>query len=210
MADSKISALSAITALAGTDEMVVASSGASKKITGANLGASPTVRALLFSSVLSGAAASIDTGANAIPAGYNILEVFILAAASGSGALVGCNVTINGDSGSHYDRQGFFGNNTSATANQGLAAANWGLVAHGNSGSTSYPASIHLVIPGYAATTFWKAGSATMALPDATAGNNYSLVYGLGWRSTAAINQLTFAAAAGNFLTGTSVYIYGR
>ncbi len=40
MADSKISALSAITALAATDEMVVASGGASKKITGANLGAS--------------------------------------------------------------------------------------------------------------------------------------------------------------------------
>ncbi len=40
MADSKISALSAITALAATDEMVVASGGNSKKITGANLGAS--------------------------------------------------------------------------------------------------------------------------------------------------------------------------
>ncbi len=40
MADSKISALSAITALGSTDEMVVASGGASKKITGANLGAS--------------------------------------------------------------------------------------------------------------------------------------------------------------------------
>ncbi len=39
MADSKISALSAITAIAGTDELVVASSGASKKITAANLAA---------------------------------------------------------------------------------------------------------------------------------------------------------------------------
>lgn len=37
MADSKISALTAITSLGDTDEMVVASSGASKKITGANL-----------------------------------------------------------------------------------------------------------------------------------------------------------------------------
>ncbi len=37
MADSKISALSAITALTSTDELVVASSGASKKITAANL-----------------------------------------------------------------------------------------------------------------------------------------------------------------------------
>ncbi len=40
MADSKISALSAITAIASTDELAVASAGASKKITGANLGAS--------------------------------------------------------------------------------------------------------------------------------------------------------------------------
>ncbi len=40
MADSKISALSAITAIASTDELVVASSGASKKITAANLAAS--------------------------------------------------------------------------------------------------------------------------------------------------------------------------
>lgn len=37
MADSKISALTATTTLADTDELVVASSGASKKITGANL-----------------------------------------------------------------------------------------------------------------------------------------------------------------------------
>lgn len=40
MADSKISGLSAITALTSTDELVVASSGASKKITAANLAAS--------------------------------------------------------------------------------------------------------------------------------------------------------------------------
>lgn len=40
MADSKISALSAISALGSTDELVVATAGASKKITGANLGAS--------------------------------------------------------------------------------------------------------------------------------------------------------------------------
>jgi hypothetical protein len=40
MADTKISALTAATTLADTDELVIASSGASKKITGANLKAS--------------------------------------------------------------------------------------------------------------------------------------------------------------------------
>lgn len=54
MADSKISALSAITSLADTDEMVVASSSTSKKITGANLKASVLAAISSVDATLSG------------------------------------------------------------------------------------------------------------------------------------------------------------
>src|SRR5437763_6280023 len=103
MADTKISVLTAATTLADTDELVIASAGASKKITGANLKASENV-VKLFDSIVSGAdAASIDTGASTIPAGYAKLVVDIYARSDKSATFSEQYLQFNGDTGAHYN-----------------------------------------------------------------------------------------------------------
>ncbi len=102
MADSKISALSAITAISGSDELVVASSGASKKITAANLGSSLGIGILQVSkvSITSGDLTTTSTSftdatglTTTITTGAHRCVVFFSATGHNSGA--GNNVAID-------------------------------------------------------------------------------------------------------------------
>ena len=219
MADSKISALTAITSLGNSDEMVVASSGASRKITGANLKASmPTggggggVGALLYSLVLTSAAAAIDTGAGGIAGGYNILEVFIVAQTDDTSAAVVASITLNNDTGANYDRQVVTGTGGSVGGSASLAQTSWLLNAHGNASTTQYAGTFHLAFPGYAGTTFYKTGRIQTNILDANSANVVVADHALGYRSTSAITQLKVAplTAGKNLRAGSAVYIYGR
>ena len=220
MADSKISALSAITSLADTDEMVVASSGASKKITGLNLKASMPgtgggggVGALLYSHVLATDTASIDTGAGGIAGGYNILEAFIVVQTTDAAAQGNfLNITVNNDTGANYDRQVIGAQGSGFSAGAAVAQSVWLTQVHGASGSAGYPSMVSITIPDYTGTAFNKVGVQQVLIPDGTSGN---LVVGflvLGYRSTSAITRMAVSAATGgkNLKAGSAMYIYGR
>ncbi len=167
--------------------------------------------ALLFSSVLGGAATSIDTGAAGIAGGFSVLEVFIVARTNGASAQVFPNIVVNNDTSAIYDRQSVTGSNATAAAAQGPGENNWTFTCHGDSTSAGTASNISLVIPAYAATVFHKAGTLTSSTTDATAGNNKQEVWAVHYGATTAITRLALVAPGGtSFLAGTSMFIFGR
>jgi hypothetical protein len=170
------------------------------------------IGALLFDSTLGAPAASIDTGANGIAQTQNVLEVFILTRTDDAAAESQVLITVNNDTGANYDNQVLSGNNVTASANIGVAQANWSFQVHGAGGSAGYPGVVALVIPGYAQTTFNKVGSAIGGQPDAAAANMRVKPAIIGWRNTAAISRLKIAAGGGaaNLIAGSRLMIVGR
>ena len=163
----------------------------------------------LFESTLGGAAASIDTGANGIAGGHGDLIVYFIARTTDAGASAGIHITVNGDTGAHYDQQYVQGNGATASAATSLAQTAWQVAVHGNGGTASYPGLQSWFFPAYSATTFFKVAETHGTQVDGTAGSCQSIHFMHGWRSTAAINQLTFAGLTGNLQAGSRLVIYG-
>lgn len=173
-------------------------------------GISGTGLVLLFDTTLGAPAASIDTGVGGIASGHSVLIVYaIVQAATASVQRVG-GIRFNNDSAANYDRQLQSAQNLTQTdAGQ---AANSAIISviHGNSGSTSYPGIVSMVIPAYDSTTFWKVCQLSYGLVDATVANDLAAAYVQGWRNTAAISRMSiFDNGGGNLSTGSRLIIYG-
>lgn len=165
---------------------------------------------VIFDSTLGADTASIDTGANAIPAGLGHIEILILARTDSGAAIVAGELTFNNDSSAIYDSQSDIGNNVTPSAGSSLAQTSIGFNAHGTAGSASYACLTRAKILGYDQTTFWKTIEATTSNPDATANNNFAVQYSWGYRSTAAINRVKIAAGgAAKFVAGSRLQVIG-
>lgn len=165
---------------------------------------------VLFSSVLAAPAASIDTGANGVAGGFNILEIFILARSATAVTVENCIVRFNNDSGANYDNNQNAGVNATPTGSSAAAATsvNNGFI-HGASSDANYVGICHMVIPGYALTTFNKVGNLLSSAYDSTLQRTEGA--GFGWRNTAAISRVSVASiGGGNLATGSAMWIYGR
>jgi hypothetical protein len=174
----------------------------------------------LFDQTLTRDETTINTGADGIAPGYDVLTIWIVAKTNDvrggdgrdAGTLIPIYATINGDTGAHYDFtyivQGGYG-----TFGHGVLRAQnaWELTAHGSGGTGNYPAVNRITIPDYAATAFGKVGEVTTASPDGLADNDSEAVLkSIGWRSNAAINQLTITTGGTNKLkAGSRLLIYG-
>lgn len=193
-----------------TSQVTIASDGivtAASQVSISGLAGTGLVK--LFSSTLGAPAASIDTGASAIPTGHGTLIIYIVARGVGAGGANNVLVTVNGDTGSNYDSQVLTANNAAVSASVQTAAARWFPVIHDDGGTANYPGMTSITIPLYDKTTFFKAGVMQFGVVDATGGNNWSGHYGIGWRSTAAINQVTVTGNAENLKAGSTLTIYG-
>lgn len=174
----------------------------------------------LFDRTLTRDTTTIDTGVNGIAPGYDVLTIWIVAKTNdlvgGDGAhggtLIPIYATVNGDTGPHYDftyivRGGF------GTFGHGVLRGQdaWELTAHGSGGTGNYPAVDRITIPGYAATVFGKVGVDTTGSPDGLADDDSEAVLkSIGWRSDAAINQLSITTGGSNKLkTGSRLLIFG-
>lgn len=164
----------------------------------------------VFDSTLGADAASIDTGAAAVPAGYDVMEVFFLGRTTEAVDISGVQITLNADTGANYDRQTLRGTNVTASATNAVAQANWGLGVPGANQHAGAAAVIRFSIPSYAQTTFHKTAECSLAIPDDTAGNNRVEIESLRWRSTAAITRMAVAASSGSLLAGSRLLIYVR
>jgi hypothetical protein len=145
--------------------------------------------------------------------GYDVLEVFALVRTDDAAAIAGVSVSVNNDSGSNYNWHQWYLTNVTVSADPHAAAdTSWSCFnAHGSGGTANYATPIRLVIPGYAGTTFYKAGEASMMMVDATAANKRLLFLSLGWLNTAAITRLKIAAqGTAKLKIGSRLIVYGR
>lgn len=163
----------------------------------------------LFDSTLVANAPNIDTGAGGIAGGHGDLTVYVLTRTADAGATAAIQIKLNNDAGANYDYQNVNGSSTTLAAATSLAANNWQLQTHGNGGTASYAGLAVLFIPSYSATTFNKVGTIHGVDVDATAASCQIFVACAGWRSTAAISQITVTGATANLLAGSRLAVFG-
>lgn len=170
---------------------------------------------LVYSDVLTVAAATLDTGANIIPAGYSILDAYLLARTDEAATTSTVTLRFNGDSAAHYTRQynGFTNVTGFSNNSTGLTGVELTTLVAGANAVANIPSPVWVSCPGYALTTFDKTGRAEVdiASTTATALQTYRLTWL--WASTAAINQVTAAITSGvgqKFVAGSALYVYVR
>lgn len=165
--------------------------------------------AQIADSTVSGTAASIDF--TSIPATYGHLLAVGMARGDNASAQ-NLSMRFNNDSAANYDIQLISGNATTAAALESIAATS--LRAGGVTGTGSTAglfSSFFTFIPQYAGATADKECVGISLLKTANSSTNLTLsVLSGGWRTTAtAINRVTFFPAAGNFVTGSRITLYG-
>lgn len=159
-------------------------------------------------------AATITTGANAIAAGHIAIWVVAqLKTAYLASWVDDVAMTFNGDGGANYDLGEVFTNSTGTnSSNSGAAATSIKYIAPASNGGTqNYFSTTQFVIVEYDSTAHWKTGTgSTNTLDTGAASQNATESFGFGWRSTAAINQITFSSSHGsNVKSGSRIIVYG-
>jgi hypothetical protein len=164
----------------------------------------------VYDQTLGADAASIDTGA-VIPAGYAVLEVWIVGRTAEAIVNSGVIIRVNGDSGINYDFERAGGASTTVNATSATAGTSWSSSLHGANGEAGVAGMIKFTIPGYAGTTFQKVGEMAESLNDSTAANQSVQMRAIKWRSTAAITRVSVAPNSGsNLKAGTRLIVFVR
>ena len=166
----------------------------------------------IFDSTLGGSAATIDTGANSIPAGHSDLVVYLMGRCDDVGAATAAiGLRFNADAAAHYD-WGVIRNNVGAAG----ASQSFGdgsilfCFLPGATPGAGLAGSAQFVVPSYDQTTFFK----TLTGTGGTTGGAISQVQAQtvqgSWASTSAITQITLVDRnGGNFIAGTRLVVYG-
>jgi len=167
---------------------------------GAGGGGSGAVTAIA-DSLLTAAAASFDFAS--IPGTYRHLRVLLSGRLDTSGGFGSVGLTLNGDTGAHYD-YAVSGNTTDAQSGQAsmlVAIMPDAGAGAGRSGGAA------IDLPNYAGTALHKQVLSLAGLHNVT--YNQARQYSGLWLSTAAIARVTIAPASGNFATGSRCTLYG-
>lgn len=209
MADSKISDLTAVTNLLGTDEFVLARSGATNKISATDLVAGVTAAMVQVSDSLLGANAN-NFDFTDIPGTYKHLWLLLYLRGTKSATSVQPRVTFNADTGTNYDVQKQYAAG-STPGSGGVASQAYIDLADASAASsdTGAVSAIEVLIPNYAGTTFHKTVTGKGFNPRAySAGNEYVMNTGGLWKSTAAITRITITPDANQWALGSRATLY--
>ena len=146
----------------------------------------------------------------AIPSTYTDLVLRCSTRGSQAGTLTNLNIQINGDTGNTYSRTRIYGYNSTATSNRDSNAASFIDVSFFNLDGTTANTftNTEIYLPNYTSSTN-KPFSAAAAMENnsatlASIGANANL-----WSNTAAITSLSIQNNGGNFVSGSSFYLYG-
>lgn len=166
-------------------------------------------RVVLFDSTLGADAASIDSGAASIAAGYNAISIMVMGRTTQAVVSSGVWIRVNNDSGANYDQD--FNSVVGATPSAGtaLAQAQWSLNFPGASMDAGSAGLVAITVVSYDQTTFHKVGVELEGVGSGTAGNNWVVNRSFRWRNTAAITRVAALAASGNLLAGTRLLVLG-
>lgn len=115
----------------------------------------------------------------------------------------------NGDSGSNYSRTFILGGSAGSGSGRGSNQTFIQMVTNYGAGTSLNSGNQHIIqIMNYANTTTYKTMlDRTNAQNDSGSGEVMGLV-GL-WRSTSAVNQITYSQGSGNLITGSTATLYG-
>lgn len=169
---------------------------------------------LIAKQVLAAPAASFDFAG--IVATYDHLRLVVLGRCSGAVQADEYSLTINADTGAHYDNRFVAQTGTSSVSGTLFSAQNSAFNNGGDLPGANATASLagHLIIdfPWYAQTLFDKTLQWASGYDDSgkATSDGVSVSMFAKWRSTFAISELTVAPAGGsNFVTGSSAALYG-
>lgn len=160
--------------------------------------------------ILSSGAATIDF--SSIPADWMHLVVVICGRTDGAVLASGVNTRFNNDSSAIYDQQLIFSDNATAlSVSEALAqtSATGGLLTGSTATANRFGYSFQ-IIPHYMNTAHHKNIFAYCGLFEGTAANS-GRVRALfnTWRSTSAINRITWLPATGSWIAGSALTLYG-
>jgi len=150
---------------------------------------------------------------SSISGSYNALWLILDGRSSTSATFTTALLQLNSDTAANYDWNRADTNTSGGWATNsggiGDTSVNLGYInADTSPASTSSGTSI--LIPNYAGTTFHKHLEINYSLKTAnSAGSVYRGVASGWWRSVAAITAVTLTPTAGNFMTGTTLLVYG-
>ena len=164
-----------------------------------------SVGRVLISEASPDGVASVDW--SSIAATYKSLEIEIMARSTQAATAVYFNVYFNNDTTATNYRFTKDGASAGSAANAGDALAYGGVVAAANA-TAGQVGSWHIKINDYAGTTFNKMFTSIGGHREADA-TLVAAQYTTEWESTTAINRITVTLAAGNFLAGSRLRLYG-
>jgi hypothetical protein len=202
----------AVNFIAGTGISIVGADDAANDKSDLTFAFAPGVsysQVIADSGVLGSPQSSIDfTG---IPAGFFTLQIFVVARGTDSATDRGMSMYFNNDTGTNYDNESLyvtgtiFSIDTNATS---ATALNIGRVPCAGSANSSLAARGVVTIPGYADTAFHKSFVSDLFWSLGGSGTDQKRGFAGGkWKSSVAINRITFVLGAGNFEAGSRIYI---
>jgi hypothetical protein len=146
---------------------------------------------------------------SSIPGSYTDLQVLIRGRGDTAATSVGVTGLLNGDSGANYDNVYLQGANATASAASEITASNLNLGAL-PAASFANEAGVLILNVYHYLSAFHKKWLADMAwrTADSAAGSFIQKRAG-NWSSTAAVTSITINAAAGNFVSGSKISLYG-
>lgn len=168
------------------------------------------VMSLISDQLLGVDTASIDF--SSIPSTFRHLKLVIYGRHTNASAGGQAFLRFNADSGGNYDFQVTEQVNTTSVFSASYAQTGGNIEdwAGANSSRSTQASMVEITIPHYAGTTFEKVYVAIGGLIVGTSGANAGTqqTFG-GWRSTAAINEITVFPIGGNWKAGTRASLYG-
>lgn len=167
---------------------------------------------VLFEQILSGAAATIDTGANGIAATFDHLDILFKLRTNNAVVGQSNNMTLNNDStAGRYARQDIIVNSTSVLQNGNILTTTWdGVYSPGSTADGNAFSYGRLTIMDYVDTTAQKHAFGQIMLGgNLTTGGEFQRLASWIYTQTTAISRITLTASAGQFITGSHLVIYG-
>lgn len=163
---------------------------------------------LISATTLASATSSIVL--SSIPATYTDLCIKMSLRSSDASAFVNFTLRFNGTSGgTAYGTQLLYGSGSTVVTANNLNAAQIDYGFQDGAGATANTfANIEFYMPNYASTSYYKPLSLDQVQENNTAAAYSGLIAGI-YASTSALNQIGIYSTAGNFVTNSTVYLYG-
>lgn len=179
------------------------------QITAGKLAAGVGALTQLFDSTLGADAATIDASGLATTYSH-LLVLAVLRTDVAAAAVATPGLQFNGDTGANYDYSAVQWSGSSAAGANAFAATAILMNAPAATAEANRFSAHAFLLLDYASASHFK----TLAFLDTTIATGTSVntragVWGGNWRSTAAINRLTFVVGANNFKAGSRVTVYG-